>query len=511
MSPPKVRFNKIFGATLLAFVALALIVAKLSSNPEGKKVRIAFNSKSSVTKFDPAKIQQDVEAVVLDNLFSPLVRVGVDGTIEPFFAEHYEWSGNTLHLKIRKNLRTIDGWLITARDAEFSLKRILLSKTNAHGNLSLFLCPDETFKNIGSKCSGIESSDDELKLTVIKSSFKPFLLNLLSSMDFGVIPKAACNLDSADLEIKDYRNTSGPYFVSKDDPKGAFELSKNPNHWLAETGIPDGFQFIPSSPNEAIAKMKAGEVDYISCINVDPSMVGDLRQDSNLNIFETYPIRKFIVASSHSRLKQFSVSERLAIHQRIRNAFTRIPESQGWAPSIDFYPPSGVGSLTSSQSSQLKAMIADSAKTRIHRKIVVAAGASRVEFVKAMLSEDNDFEVVSSSNMAPFMPEAERPDFYIAGTDSAFLESFGLVSYSVLAEQVDMTKAESEIWLTKYLSLEEKTDRVVMINELNARTLMKGVMGILGESPYIHITRKPFRYAGSKYFAGSALWYIRRD
>lgn len=480
--------------------------------PRENKVRIAFNAKSSVTAFDPARIQMDIEAIVLDNLYSPLVRMATDGTIEPFFAEHYFWVGNTVHFKVRANFRTVDGWLVTAKDAEFSIRRILISDSNAHGSLAMFLCPDARPTSIDSHCAGIESTESELKLTVVNAKYKPFLLKLLSSMDFGIVPQAACNPSSPKHEILNYRNTTGPYYVSKDDPKGAFVLTSNPNHWLKNSGLPEELEFVPANPQEAISLIRAGKVDFISCINVEPSQeLETLKAEGKFNFFETYPIRKFMIASSHSKLKDFSVAERHAVHQMIRNAFLGHAESVGWSASIDFFPPLGEGALNRSQMSELKKTIASSENTRIHRKVTVGVGRSRLKLFTSILKDFEQLEVVPITNMAPFLPESERPDFYILGTDSSFHESFSLISYNVVAELVSLSRAESVDWLRRYMEFEDKTDRIAMLKDLNFETLQSGVIGVIGEAPYIEVSRKPFRYQGSKFFAGSPLWLIRQD
>ena len=50
----------------------------------------------------------------------------------------------------------------------------------------------------------------------------PFLLSMLAAIDFAVIPQIA--VDPKDLSIKDYKNTSGPYYVFSDDGKGPVDL-----------------------------------------------------------------------------------------------------------------------------------------------------------------------------------------------------------------------------------------------------------------------------------------------
>lgn len=477
------------------------------------QVRIAFNARTSVKTFDPAKIQMDTEAVILDNLYSPLLRESNEGLMEPFFAEHYHWNGNALHLQLRSNYKTVDGWRITAKDAEFTLKRALVSNTNAHGDLALFLCPGSSVRDVEAPCPGISATENEIVLTVVKASYKPFLLKLLSSMDFGIIPKAACNLKSPALDIIDHRNTTGPYYVSHDDPHGAFTLSANPGHWLRPTGIPEVLQFAPSQPLEALKALKSGTIDFIPSIMVPPSLeLEGLRADNDLNFFDTYPIRKLLIGSTHIKLREFSIAERLAIHEQVREALFKQPESAAWSQSLDFYPTLGEGALTHAQMNELKSSIESSRQTKIHRQITLGVLSQRAfDLLSSALKDNSNIKLVRISKMAPFLPASEQPDFYVYSTDSAFRESFSLVSYNVKAESMDLTKEASAAWMNQYMSLENKEERIHMLKELNFRSLSKGIIGILGEAPYTEVSRKPFRYNGSRFFVGSALWKIRHD
>lgn len=475
-------------------------------------VRIAFKAKTSVHAFDPSRIQLDTEAIVLDNLYSPLIRIASDGTIEPALAEKFWWVDNTLHLKIREDVRTIDGHLLTVQDAIFSLKRILVSNTNAHGNLRIFLCPTQQTFTMTDPCDGIAAHGNELLLTVVKPNYRPFLLKLISSMDFGIIPKIACDDTKPVPAIIDYRNTSGPYYVIKDDPKGAFILQANPSHWLLNTGIPKTLEFHPADPEDAIGLLVKDEVDYISCVNVEPSQrLADLRKNSDINFFETYPIRKLLIGTTFDQLKDFTSEQRLFLYQEIREAVLKNADSNGWTPSLDFFPTLGEGALTESKMNEFKKLNSQAMKVKIHRQVTLGVSKKRWDLFSNALKGNNHFRLVPVSTASAFMPLAERPDFYISATDSSFYESLSLVSYNIKVEKFDLTKDQGAEWLDRYMSAEDKSVRIEMLRDLNFRSLSKGIVGVIGEAPYIEVSRKPFHYTGSKFFAGSPLWLIRQD
>ena len=493
------------------FVFYEKLVGKMSFNKEFS-VRVAFTAGTAITRFDPIRIQLDTEAVILDNLYSPLLRIGNDGNIVPFFAEKFWWKGDSLHLKVRNGYRTVDGHTVDVHDAEFSLRRVMSSHTNAHGDLALLICPDGKFENIDSPCPGLKVSGDELILTVVKSSYRSFLMKLLTTMDFGIIPRVSFDDSIPIPKIKDYRNTTGPYYVEKDDPNGAYLLKANPNHWLINSGMPTQLEFVPTFTSAALDLLEAGKVDFISCINVEPSAkLMEFRNDVRFNFFDTYPIRKYFAATTQDQLSKYSKIERHAIYQKIREAFLKHPDAKGWNPSIDFYPALGEGSLDKNQLEQMQLIANNSTMTKTSQSITIRVGKRWNKMYEEVFKDNSEFKIVQASTLSPFLPLKDRPDFYITGTDSAFQESFSLISYNITADMVLLTKEESKPWLNKYISLEDKEERIKMLRELNFKTLESGLIGVIGEAPYTSVSRKPFRYEGSKFFAGSPLWVIRQN
>ena len=136
------RFSLI---TLIGFITAFSFYTKSEFGADSDELRVAFPYNKKASHYDPAKIYLAPEYVFLQNIYSSLVQVSMDnGDIIEGVAKEYFWKGNDLHLVIREGLKTADGDQITAKDVEFSLKRLMVLSRNAHGNLSLIHISEPT-------------------------------------------------------------------------------------------------------------------------------------------------------------------------------------------------------------------------------------------------------------------------------------------------------------------------------------------------------------------------------
>jgi len=159
----------------------------------------------------------------------------------------------TVSIFFKNPSKTIDGYVIDAASVKASLDRIMLSETNTHGTLKFYL------DNANNK--PIKASEGQLSIKVAKAQWAPFVLNLLTSMDFSIVPKES--LDSTGTKIIDYRNTSGFYFVETSDNNGNLLLKANSKHINYTGTMPDTVKFVPISPGDAHVAFNKDEIDMI--------------------------------------------------------------------------------------------------------------------------------------------------------------------------------------------------------------------------------------------------------
>jgi ABC-type transport system substrate-binding protein len=216
------------------FIGISLLVLGLGTmlnnkNKEGNMtLRVAFPYAKPLSVYEPTKIHYAPEYIFLENVFSPLIELHQEnGDIVQGVADRFEWVGNELHFHIRDGLTTVTGIPITAKDAEFSLKRLLVKSGNTHGNFHDLMCINYEMKTIEDNCPGIRVEGNTLVLA--PDERKEFLLPMVAALDFAIIPKGS--VDPKTLDIIDYKNTSGPYYVKEDDGKGNIKLGVNQNHY----------------------------------------------------------------------------------------------------------------------------------------------------------------------------------------------------------------------------------------------------------------------------------------
>ena len=189
---------------------------------------------------DPAHIQFNDTWGFLENLASPLIQWSVDGQLSSGLAESFEWQGDELHLKIRSDFRTVDGLTVTAEDAAFSLKRVIILARNTHGFIADFLCGDHKLTKLTDDCPGIKTSDDVLILKPLRG--KAFLVKMLTAMDFVILLRSEVDPDT--LAIKSFRNTTGPYYLDGDPKVGTQRYVANKGHWLWSAAMPQEVEIV---------------------------------------------------------------------------------------------------------------------------------------------------------------------------------------------------------------------------------------------------------------------------
>ena len=202
-------------------------------------LRVYFGPFSVLQEFDPALIHVQTQWAVIEALYSPLVEVDNNGQAVAGWARTFDWDGSTAVFQIREDARASDGLPVTAADAAFSLKRLLILASNTRGDLSSLLCTGHKLTKISDPCPDIAVQGNTLRLSLKRKHY--FLFSMLPSMDYAIIPERA--VDPQTLTIRDYGITSGPYSVQYAE-EGKISLIVNKNHWRFDQKIAENVDLI---------------------------------------------------------------------------------------------------------------------------------------------------------------------------------------------------------------------------------------------------------------------------
>lgn len=503
-------------ANLIFFILVCFVIGcKKYTNSEMKSIRVAFKYDKPAKNYDPANITFAPEYDFLENIYSTLIEYAPNGELVGGIAERFEWIGNNAVFKIRPDLYTIDGKKIDATDVEISLKRLFILNSNTHGNLKDVICPNIVLKSLSDNCPTIEVKDNGRTLIFKLKEKKTFLFPMLTSIDFAVIPQDS--IDKKTLEIKDYRNTSGPYFVSKDSSKGEIELSANPYHYHYSDKIPQKALLVPLAKKDPLESIKLFENNKIDFITTTDSIPPDIMIDyfeKNKEIAElhlTHPLDTFMLIFTKKGREKFSREERAVIGENFKRIFlSTYLKKSGYEIADQIFPTFSSAGLS---------------KAEISKITFKKASIPSINMVVWNINFTGDFENTEQEYKKIFpnikfikmrkipgrvdykIEGLEIPDFYLMRSDMGFNEDINLLSYYLGIDFFYLNGLNSTEWFMKYISVDRKT-QLDMLKDLHFKTLDQAVVIPLVRTPYTCLVRKPWKFKMSKLHANDPIWQI---
>ena len=507
--------NKIKTIIVLSVLVALGGAVSMKSNEHNKTLRVAFPVRLKSTAYEPTNINFDYEYIFLENVFSPLVEISANGSVEKGVADKVEWSGDELKLTIRDNLKTISGKSITADDVVFSLKRLLVLSGNTHGNFKDIVCPGVDIKSTDENCPGIRKEGNSVFLNA--KGKKSFILPMLGAIDFAVIPKSS--VDPLSLKILDYKETSGPYAVDSDDGNGNIRLIQNPHHYFSTNDVAKEVILVPTSvkPEESsLAAFKQGKVDHITTIDATkPEEIINFAQNSlDAELLVTMKIRTLVLVFTQKGESEFNAAERRYIGKNIKAAFSKIYSGVvGTEQRAEFFPNLSEGGLTIEQQNRFKIELEkelQEPKKEIRLGIIRRGSLDEwANPIKELLPQVNASLISYIPDFKTDLTPDETPHAFIGFTDTGFMEDIGLISYSLNSGVLGLNKTERAKWLASYMAIDDKEIRIKKLKELHFEALARPSIVPLVALSYTALVRKPWKIELSELYANNQLWRIK--
>ena len=195
-----------------------------SKEPESKTLKVLNRYISDdLDYYDPVKVKSAHQTLITDALQSRLFDYDKSNNIEYSVAiAHKIIKGKGVIFDIRKGMKTIDGQKIDANDVVFSLKRALLHDSPFTKHIKHFITNCKNISPDLENCSGIKVINDH-QIEILSNINSELFIESLASTQFSIVPISSIQED----KIVDFRNTSGPYYVSGRTPEGLLTLSAN--------------------------------------------------------------------------------------------------------------------------------------------------------------------------------------------------------------------------------------------------------------------------------------------
>ena len=266
-------------------VALATSTAVYAATP--KDTLVVADAIDDVLTLDPGEVSEVEGVLISQQLYQPLVTFDINDPTKlvPVLAKSWTVSddGKTFTFKMNRDAKFSSGNPVTAHDAEFSLQRPILLNTRISFILSQF---GFTKDNVKDRIKALD--DDTLQFTVDQQYAPSFVLYVLSSYTGGIVDSKTVmahdvNGDLGNAWLKTSNSAgSGPYVLTKWEPKQSILLSRNPNFWQTPPGVAKVFfQQMPESATERLALQK-GDIDVAN--KLGPDDFAAIANDKNITV-----------------------------------------------------------------------------------------------------------------------------------------------------------------------------------------------------------------------------------
>lgn len=506
------RFVTLVFVAFLLFAALgAAMLNKMTFPKPQEPLRVAFDYNKALTHLDPAQVNVLSEAILLRNLYSSLFEYDLNGGIVTGLAESFEWLNGELRIDLRQEPVMSSGRVVSPGDVVLSLKRLMVSDKNLHGDLKEILCPGVKLANISAECPGLTSNEKSVFLKPASDRLAKLLIPLLATVDYRILPAEAFDQSKPDIPIFRFDVTSGPYFATAFDTFGNVELQANPHHYAYSPNMPQKVHFLSLSGSEAVSAFVSGHIDVIPTSTAitasDLAMMQE--QVPDLHLSKTFNLKIKMIFFGRSALSKFSPAERFALAREVRPMFNKIilPFEQ---PTIEFFQDFASGYLTDDQrqvlTNQRESASVVPPKTKAKLGLITRSASKWSTF----LAEHKNFEA-SYSDVHPLEQTIEdRPDIFGGINDVAFNRSISVLSYNLRQGVFGLFENQSERWLQQYFEASNENDTLTMINKLHFDALTNCVLYPLAAAPYTLFARGGWKGNLNPYFSSTELWTIRK-
>lgn len=215
---------------------------------------------------DPSLVEDTTSGILVRALFDGLMRRGKDGNPHEAVAESYEVSADGLTYTFRlRNTKWSNGDPVTARDFEFSWKRMIDPKTASSFAYQMYCIKNAELANkgkIGIDHVGVRALDD-YTLQVELEYPTPFFLELVSFHSYYPVHPGVVHANPQwALDAKSHVS-NGPFTLQVWEHQNRVVLIKNPLYWDAsEVRLQRIIFSLENNPTTELTMFENGELDW---------------------------------------------------------------------------------------------------------------------------------------------------------------------------------------------------------------------------------------------------------
>lgn len=258
----------------IVLAALLLVCASVSALAEAK---ITFQMGGEPECMDPTLNDYSSGSYALQSLFRGLYKYAQDGSLVPALAESYEVSqdGCTYTFKVKEGLKWSDGTPLTARDFEYSWKRVLDPEAGSETAYTLYGIIKNGYECFVERTVAVEDlpikalDDTTLRVELIAPA--SYFVGLTATTAFMPVQQATVEANGNDWVTKPETYVcNGPFMVAEMKKDESYTFVKNPNYYNADEVKIDTIQYVfLNAPETVKMAFDNGEIDIATSVNTD--------------------------------------------------------------------------------------------------------------------------------------------------------------------------------------------------------------------------------------------------
>ncbi|ACT04438.1 peptide ABC transporter substrate-binding protein [Paenibacillus sp. JDR-2] len=265
----KYGFTMISVLLALALVAVGCTPKQESGSSEGSVFRM--NLATEPPSLDPAQVQDQVSATVVNGLFEGLTLKNEKGEVEPAVAKEWKISddGKTYTFTIRDDAKWSNGDPVTAGDFEYAWKRALdpnlKPAASAYAYQLYYIKNAEAYNTAADGVTaddvGVKAVDDHT-LQVELNAPTPYFLGLMSFTVFYPVHKSVKENEQWATDVSTLVS-NGPFKMSEWKKNNSITIAKNDNYYAKDDIKLSKVVFSEvNDSNTELSMYQTGELDY---------------------------------------------------------------------------------------------------------------------------------------------------------------------------------------------------------------------------------------------------------
>ena len=277
-------FNRLMSTAAISLAVGLTSIAAIAETPAN--MLVIANRIDDITTIDPAQSFEFAGSDVSRNIYNKLVNfdpINLDAGYQPDLAESWTVSedGRTITFTMREGVKFHSGNPVRAKDAEFSLRRVVTLNKTPSFILTQF---GFTAENVGDT---IVAEGNTVRITTDKRYATSFVLNCLTATIGGIVDMKVVMANEVDGDLGNAwlaTNSagSGPYSLQGWKPNESVTLVSNPDYY---GGAPAMERVIVRHVQESATQrlmLERGDIDVAR--NLNPEDITGVRSADGVAI-----------------------------------------------------------------------------------------------------------------------------------------------------------------------------------------------------------------------------------